>query len=489
MGIEQVNALKKLAGQTAIYGGSTIIGRLLNYLLVPIHTWAFTTDQYGSISILYSYVAFFIVLLTFGMETTFFRFVNKSDDKEKVFNQAFAIVFVINSVVLLLLVSFSQTIANWLSHPEFQPYVVWFAFILAADAISSLVMAKLRFQDRAKHFATIQLSSIGLNIFLNLLFLFVFFDKETDTFGIGYIFLANLCSSLLKPIMLYKEARSIRFCWDSALAKSMLVFALPLVLAGFAGIINEVVDRILLSRLLTTSNGIEFAESQVGIYSANYKLAILITLFIQAFRYAAEPFFFAQEKNKDKNKVYSKVMTYFVIVVTLIFLVISLNLPIFKWFITNEAYWEGLKIVPTLLLANVFLGIYYNQSIWYKLANKTKFGAYIAIGGGIITLILNLLLIPLMGYMGSAITTLIVYFTMMVASYYFGQKIYPIKYNLRKIGLFLIASLVLFGLSRLVVSDPTQFTWLSFIFNGFLILLFIGIVLFIERPFRTLKKQ
>lgn len=484
-----MSALKKLAGQTAIYGGSTIIGRLLNYFLVPLHTWAFTTDQYGSISILYSYVAFFIVLLTFGMETTFFRFVNKAEDKEKVFNQAFSILLIVNAIVLTALLSFSQPIANWLGHPEFKQYVIWFAFVLTADAMSSLLMAKLRFQNKAKRFALIQLSSIGLNILLNLLFLLVFLDKGNDSFGIGYIFLANLCSSLLKPALLYKELLSFRFSWDRVLAKAMFIFAIPLILAGFAGIINEVIDRILLRTLLEKTNSIQYAESQVGIYSANYKLAILITLFIQAFRYAAEPFFFSQEKNKDRNKVYSKIMTYFVIVVTLIFLVISLNLPIFKWFITKKEYWEGLKIVPILLLANVFLGIYYNQSIWYKLANKTKFGAYIAVGGGIITITLNLLLIPIMGYMGSAIATLCVYFLMMIASFVLGKKIYPIKYNLRKIGLFIFSSLALFGLSRLIVNDPTIFTWYSFIFNGFLILVFIGIVLFIERPFRTLKKQ
>ncbi len=483
-----MSALKKLAGQTAIYGGSTIVGRLLNYLLVPLHTWAFLPNEYGSISILYSFVAFFIVLLTFGMETTFFRFVNRADDKEKVFNQAFSIVLIVNAAIVLGLLVFSQAIANWLSHPEFQRYIVWFAFILAADALSSILMARLRFQNKVRQFAGIQLSSIGLNILLNVLFLLVFYDKSGDSFGIGYVFLANLCSSLLKPVLLYKDVLRFKFSWDGALAKSMFIFAVPLVVAGFAGIINEVIDRILLGKLLTEPYGIEHAEAQVGIYSANYKLSILITLFITAFRYAAEPFFFSQEKSKDKNRVYSKVMTYFVIVVTFIFLVISLNLGIFKWFIAKEAYWEGLKIVPILLLANVFLGIYYNQSIWYKLADKTRYGAYIAIVGAIITLVLNFVLIPEMGYMGSAITTLVVYFCMMLGSYYFGQKIYPIKYNLRKTGLYLIAALGLFGLSRLLVENPYQFSLNAFLLNSLLISIFIGIVLFIERPFRRLKK-
>tara|TARA_B110000037_G_scaffold112767_1_gene129984 strand:+ start:7645 stop:9102 length:1458 start_codon:yes stop_codon:yes gene_type:complete len=484
-----VSTLKKLAGQTAIYGGSTIIGRLLNYLLVPLYTaeFAFSTAEYGSISILYSYVAFFMIFLLIGMETTFFRFVNKSEDKEKTFNQAFSIVLVVNAIVLVLLLGFSQSIANWLDHPEFRTYVIWFAFILVFDATSSLLMARLRYLNQPKRFAFIQLSNIGTNIILNLIFIFYFLEDGSD-FRIGYVFLANLIASFLKPILLYKDILKFRFTWDKVVVRTMTIFALPLVLAGFAGIVNEVIDRVLLSKMLAGSNSLEYAESQVGIYSANYKLSILITLFITAFRYAAEPFFFAQEKNKDKNKIYSKVMTYFVIVVSLIFLVISLNIYLFKWFIPNPDYWEGLKVVPILLLANVFLGIYYNQSIWYKLADKTKYGAYIALGGACLTLTLNISLIPVIGYMGSAIATFAVYFSMMVASYYYGQKHYPIKYNLRKIGLYIISAIVLFGISKLIVRDQTIFTWSLFIMNGMFLLVFIGIILFIERPIRILKK-
>lgn len=485
-----MSTIKKLAGQTAIYGGSTIVGRLLNYFLVPLYTAYFSTAEYGSVSIIYSFVAFFMILLLFGMETTFFRFVNKSEDKERTFNQAFSIALIVNILVLVLLTAFSQSIANWLGHPEFRLYVIWFAFILVFDATSALFMARLRYLNKAKRFAFIQLSNIGTNILLNLIFIFVFLDPHGgDDFGIGYIFLANLLASLLKPILLYKDILRYRFTWNKELVKSMVIFAVPLIVAGFAGIVNEVIDRILLQKMLTGPHGIEYAESQVGIYSANYKLAVLISLFIQAFRYAAEPFFFAQEKNKEKDKVYSRVMTYFVIVVTLIFLVISLNLPIFKWFIPNAAYWEGLKIVPILLMANVFLGIYYNQSIWYKLADKTKYGAYIAAGGAILTIILNVLLIPIIGYVGSAVATLAVYFSMMIASYYFGQKHYPIKYNLRKIGLYVISALVLFGISKLIRMDQTTFTWFTFIINGFLLLVFIGIILFIERPLQSLKKR
>lgn len=481
-----MGTVRKLAGQTAIYGLSSIVGRLLNYFLVPLHTWAFGTSEYGIISEFYAYVAFFVVLLMFGMETTFFRFVNKSEDKEKVFNNAFSVIMVLNAIFLVSALIFSQRIASWIGYPEYQSFVIWFVAILVVDATSSLFLAKLRYLDKPKKFAFIQLTSIGVNILLNLFFIFILYEKDDpNSFGIGYIFLANLLASIVKPILLYKEISAFKFIWDKVMTKAMILYAIPLTIAGFAGIINETFDRILIKRLLM-GDGLEYAQSQVGIYSANYKISIFITLFITAFRYAAEPFFFAQEKNEYKDKLYSKIMTWFIIVVTFIFLSVSLNLEIAKWFTPNEEYWVGLRVVPILLLANVCLGIYYNQSIWYKLANKTLFGAYIAIGGAIVTLTLNIVLIPVMGYMGSAWTTLIVYFSMMVASYYFGQKHYPIAYNLRKAGLYIFTSLALFFLGYFIEIESFG---LAFFYHSLLILLFIGIVLFIERPLKTFGKK
>ena len=479
--------IKKLAGQTATYGLPSIIGRILNYILVPIYTDTFLPEEYGIVSEFYAYVGFFVILLMMGMETTFFRFVNKAEDKEKTFNQAFSIVLVVNIIFLITIVSFSQSIANWMHYPDMAIYVICFAFILVVDALSSLFLVKLRFQQKARKFATIQFSAIVTNIVLNLFFIYVLMDPENDPIGIGYIFIANLFSSIVKPILLYKQVIQYRFVMEKAQAIKMLVYAFPLMLAGFAGIINETFDRIMIKRLLM-DKGQEFAQAQVGIYSASYKLSIMISLFIQAYRYAAEPFFFEQAKKADGNKVYSKIMTYFVIIVSLMFLVISLNIPIFKWFIPNPAYWEGLKIVPILLLANVFLGIYYNQSIWYKLSDQTKYGAYLAIGGAVITIVLNFILIPVIGYMGSAITTLVVYFSMMVGSYIMGQKHYPIHYNLRKVGLYLFSAIGLFGLSRLLLDNKLEFNWSNFLINGLILLLFIGLVLFIERPFKQLRK-
>lgn len=482
-----MSALKKLAGQTAVYGLPSIIGRVLNYFLVPIYTAKFTTSEYGIVSEFYAYVAFFVVVLMYGMETTFFRFANRSENPEKTFNQSFSIILILNICFLAVVLLFSQSIAHWMGYPQYERFVVWFAFVLAFDAMSSLFMAKLRFESNSKKFVMIQFASILTLIAFNLIFIYGFLEPG-DPDGIAYIFIANLIASIVKPLLLYKEVLKFRFIFDAVVARAMIWYATPLMIAGFAGIINETMDRILLKRLLM-KDGLEYAQSQVGIYSANYKLSILISLFIQAFRYAAEPFFFSMEKSADKEKVYGKIMTYFVIVVSFLFLVISLNLSIFKWFIPNPTYWEGLKVVPILLLANVFLGIYYNQSIWYKLADKTKFGAYIALSGGMITLVLNYLLIPVLGYMGSAIATLVVYLFMMIISHYFGRKHYPIKYNLRKIGLYLFSAISLLLISKLFDFDGIDFEWNSFIFNLMLLFIFIGIILVIERPLQALKKR
>lgn len=481
-----MSTIKKLAGQTAVYGLSSILGRLLNYMLVPIYTWPGNYDpaEYGIISEFYAYVAFLVVMLMFGMETTFFRFINKSDNKEKTFNQAFSIVLVINVIFIVTVLLFSQSIANMISYPEMSNYVVWFAFILMFDATSSLFLAKLRYLEKPKKFAIIQLSSIGVNVVFNLIFIFYFLDDNRG-FGIGYVFLANLFSSFIKPVLLFKEMIKFRFIIDKVIAKTMIIFALPLLIGSFAGIVNETIDRILLKKL-EMGKGLEYAQTQVGIYSANYKLSILITLVIQAFRYAAEPFFFAQEKNKDKDKIYSKVMTYFVILVSLIFLIISLNIDIFKWFVPNPDFWPGLRVVPILLIANIFLGIYYNQSIWYKLADKTKYGAYIALIGASITIGLNLILIPIIGYMGAAWTTLVCYATMTLISHYLGQKHYPIKYNLRKIGLFFGTAVGLFFVGKLLTFDSF---WLTFVIHSIFILAYLGLVHIIENPIKEFRKS
>jgi O-antigen/teichoic acid export membrane protein len=309
----------------------------------------------------------------------------------------------------------------------------------------------------------------------------VLFDKTRPEEGVLFILAANLCASVVKPLLLYNQFRRIKLVFDWTLAKTMLIYAAPLVIAGFAGIINETLDRILLKQIIyDPQNPSSFHEAvaQVGIYSACYKLAMLVTILLQAYRYAAEPFFFSQMKNEDRNKIYVNVMNLFIAVVCLVFLVVSLNIEIFKHFIQNESYWAGLTVVPILLMANVFLGIYYNQSVWYKLSGKTQFGAYIAIGGALTTILINVIFIPTYGYLASAWATLIVYFLQMMASYFLGQRFYPIPYNQKKFALYIGVSLVLFLVGNLVQTSSTIF---NLLFNNILIATFILLVYFLER--------
>ncbi len=476
------NPIKKLLGQTAVYGLSSIVGRLLNYLLVPLYTSVFANpSDYGVVSELYAWVAFLVVFLTFGMETAFFRFLQDKEDKDKVFLNGFLTVIGVNVIFFIALLFFNQNIADVMLYSDHPEYIILLGAIVCIDAITALPLAKLRAENKAKQFASIQFASIGVNIGLNLFLMLGAFDPARPEEGVLFILFANLFASLVKPILLYKHFLNLRLNFDFTLAKEMGIYAIPLVIAGFAGIVNETIDRILLKHILydgSTVESLTYAEGQVGIYSACYKLAMLVTILLQAYRYAAEPFFFAQMKNEEKNKVYAKVMNFFVAMVCLVFLVVSLNIDIFKLFIRNEAYYVGLGVVPILLLANVFLGIYYNQSIWYKLSGQTKFGAFIAIAGAGLTLIINIIFIPIYGFMACAWATLIVYAFQMVASYLLGQKYYPIKYNLRKFGLYLGVALFFYFITRIL--DIQGSMGKLFVHNA-LILLYIAMVYSFEK--------
>lgn len=477
-----MNPLKKLLGQTAVYGLSTILGRTLNYLLVPLYVYVFKDpSDYGVVSQLYAFVAFLMVLLTFGMETSYFRFIQDHEDRQQVFRNSFLTVIILNVLFFFGMCFFNQGVADVLLFSDHPGYILMMCAIVVIDASSSLPMAKLRAEENARKFAVIQFSSIGVNIVLNVILLLLFFDPADPGKGVMFILVANLLSSLVKPIMLYKDFLEITFKINKVLLKQMLVYAIPIVIAGFAGIINETIDRIMLKQMLyDPGNGVtaKMADAQIGIYSACYKLAMLVTILLQAYRYAAEPFFFNQMKNQDRNKLYVKLMNYFVAMVCLVFLVVSLNLDVFKYFIANKKYWEGLDVVPVLLLANVFLGIYFNQSIWYKLTNQTKFGAYISIMGAILTIAINYLFIPEYGYRASAWATMIVYAFQMIVSYLWGQKHFPIKYNLRKFFLYLGLSILIYFVStRIPYGDHGV---IQFFLNNLLIILFIYIVMSVE---------
>ena len=453
-----MNPLKKLAGQTAIYGLSSIVGRLLNYLLVPLYTRYFSTAEYGEVTTLYAYVAFLVVILTYGMETAFFRFSQNEQDKKSVYSTSLISLLISSAIFIILMFMNADSIANALNfdgHPE---YIQWFALIVGLDAVSSISFAKLREQSKAARFALIRLLNIFINIGLNLFFIIYcpYAIKNnlpsadfvqsiySQSIGIGYIFIANLVASIVTILLLLPEMLSASWQFNTQLWKKMMVFALPLMVAGLAGITNETIDRILLSHLLPSS----IAASEVGIYGAYYKLSIIMTLFIQTFRFAAEPFFFAQEKERNAKKVYADMMKYFIIITATIFLGVMIYYDLVQQFIGEEFHdARGLIIVPVLLLANLFLGIYYNLAVWFKLTEKTKFGAYLAIFGAVITLALNFALIPVLGFEGSAWATLVCYFTMAVVSYFLGRKHYPIPYDLKRIGAYLGLMLLLLALA------------------------------------------
>jgi O-antigen/teichoic acid export membrane protein len=491
-----LNPLKKLAGQTAIYGLSSIIGRVLNYFLTPLYTYLFATSAYGVVTDMYAYVAFLVVLLTFGMETTFFRFASKSPEGEqqKIYNTALLPVMGISVLFILVCTFFSESLATSLQYPDHSEYVVWLAIVVGLDAITAIPMAKLRQENNAKRFVYVNLASIFINIGLNLFFIAYckpLYDSGNSNFlvdafyspdiGIGYIFIANLIASIIKPILLFREISGIRLNIDKVLFRKMIRYAYPLIFVGLAGIINETFDRILLKLILIEEHGREYALGQVGIYGACYKVSILITLFIQAFRYAAEPFFFSEASTKDEKtakRTYAKVMKYFVIITGVIYLGIMMYIDIVMYFVGKD-FRVGAEVVPILLLANIFLGIYYNQSVWYKLTDKTMFGAYISIGGAVITIALNLILIPYMGFVGSAWATLVCYASMMVASYYFGQQHYKIKYPLRKIYLYVGMPVLLYLLSAWIGFESL---FLKYTFNTILFGLFLLIVYWLERP-------
>jgi O-antigen/teichoic acid export membrane protein len=500
-----MSVLKKLAGQTAIYGVSSIVGRFLNFLLTPFYTskGMFSEEQFGIITEMYAYVAFLVVFLTYGMETAFFRYSTKTElDHKKVYSNALYSVTTTSIIFVVLAIFFAQPIANWLVYPEHSEYVIWFAFIVALDALSSIPLAKLRKENKAKNFAFINIVNVAVNIGLNLYFLLYCksnYDAGNTNWlinltyspevGVGYVFISNLIASITKFVLLGAQLQySGKFDWQ--LFKGMFSYAFPMLFVGLAGIINEMLDRTILKEILTETyiakEGLTHqmanskALAELGVYGGNYKIAMIVSMFLQAYRYAAEPFFFNQEKEKDARKTYAKVMNYFVVIVSLMFLAIAMNLQIVKYFTPNPAFWEGLKVVPILLGANVLFGIYLNQSIWYKLASKTSYGAMISIIGALVTVVINYSLIPTYGYMASAWATFACFAVMLIISYIVGQKIYPIPYNLKKVGFIVILTLVLF-LIKIPVDITRDFSWLEFFYNNFLIGVFILAVLFIDR--------
>ncbi len=490
-----MNPFKKLANDTVIYGMSSIVGRFLNWWLMPLYVVLFAPDVYGIITNLYSYVAFFMVFLTYGMETGFFRFAAKSSNPDKVYSTSLISLFTTSSVFVLIILFFKENIAgliNYQNHPE---YILWLAIILGIDALTAIPFAQLRLKNRPLKFAFIKLVNIAANISFNLFFLLVcpkFADNPdsvihliySPNIGVGYVFISNLLASLITLLLLLPEIFKISFEFDKKLLKRMLAYSFPILIVGLAGILNLNIDKILIPFLIPENL---HPMEQLGIYGAAVKIAVLMNMFIQAFRYAFEPFFFSHSKGKDDKNMHANIMKYFVIFGLLIFLGMMFYIDILHLLNWEPEYYEGFSVVPVILLANLFFGIYFALSMWYKLTDKTRFGAYIAVGGAIITITLNFILIPVFGYKGSAFSLLFSFFGMMIVSYFMGQKHYPIPYNLKRIGLYFLIAATLFALS---FYTKTLIPAIKYPVHTIFILTFLGSVFLLEkRELRSLVKQ
>jgi O-antigen/teichoic acid export membrane protein len=434
------SGIRQLASQTAIYGLSSMVGRFINFLLVPLYTARLAEiSDYGVVNVMFSYAAFLAVLYTYGMETAFFSFAREEGKEQSAYATAFRAILISTLLFTLPALLFAESIASLIGYPGNAFYIRCFAGILAADALAALPFAWLRQKQQALRFAGIRLTGIFVNVGLNLFFLIglpqlVALGWINPSFAqtdhlVTYIFLSNLLASLCTFLLLWPQWKQAFGGYDRALLTRMLHYALPLVWVGLAGMVNETLDRILLKSLLPVQEG----DTQVGIYGAFYKLAMVLTIFVQAFRFAAEPFFFSRSKDDRPQETYARVMAVFIWVVSGMALATLLLLDVLApLLIRREMYFDdprGLAIVPILLAANLCLGIYYNLSIWYKLTGQTRMGARIALAGALLTIVLNLLFIPNWGFVASAWTTFAVYLLMMLASYVLGQKYYPVAYR------------------------------------------------------------
>ncbi len=454
-----MSLLKKLAGETMIYGFSSILSRLLNYVVLTFYlTRAFKEGEYGVVSDMYTYAALLMVVFTYRMETTFFRFGSEKGKMQNTFSTGSISLLVTTAIFSGLLLIFSQPLADFLEYPNNPEYVRWFIFILAFDTLAAIPFAKLRLENRPIRFAVIK----TLNILVNIFFIFFFLEicpyligKGWDRLDaiynpdnrIAYIFIANFLGSLCVILFLLPEYRKLRFSFDAILWKKMLRYAMPLVVVGLAGVINQLINVPLLKHFLPGTTDQNLA--QAGIYAASFKLAILMSLFIQAFNYAAEPFFFRNARRDDSKAVYAQVGQAFALVGCIVFLGITLYLDVVKFFI-GPNFRAGLHVVPIVTMAFLFLGLYYNFSIWYKLSDKTIIGAYISVAGAVITIVLNILLIPLWGFVASAWAALACYSFMALASYIVGRKYYPIPYPMGKIFTYIFLAFGAYFLSTLL---------------------------------------
>lgn len=484
-------SIKQLAGQTFWYGISSIAARFINYLLTPLLTYNLADKaDYGKIGLIYSAIPILNIIFTYGFETAYFRFAGKDEYKNDIFS---------TSALSLLFSTLLFTVVLWIGRDAFGaaiglsdlPMIIEISiFIVALDALSTIPFARLRQEQRPRKYAFIKIAGIIINIFVTWFyvswcpkhlstsensFLRIIYSPSTNP--VVYVVLANLIQNLFTLILLGKEITQIKLRFNTTLWKEMIIYSMPLIIAGMGGMINETFDRLMLRWWLP--GNVEQRETQVGIYNACYKLSILITLFIQAFRLGAEPFFFKQAEGGSPQKTYARVMKFFVITVCCVFLIINLYIPIWRYFIRKD-YWVGLGVVPILVLANMSLGIYYNLSIWYKLSNRTSAGATITIIGAVITFVVNWLFIPKYSYMASAWATFACYFSMMVISFIWGQKAYYVPYPWKKLLAYICIVIALFFLHKLVTAYVDNVIF-SLVLGSVLTVAFIIFVIRVEK--------
>jgi O-antigen/teichoic acid export membrane protein len=469
--------IKKLAGDTILYGLGNIVPRFLTFLLFPIHTrFRFDPEEFGVFTYLMSLVAFMNIIYSFGMETTYFRYATKPGaDPKKVFNAALTIVLIVGVVISGSIILLSKPIAEMLNVGNHPNFIVWLAVIMFIDNIASLPFARLRLESRPIRFAIYRISNVVVVVGLNLYFLFVIYDPAI---GIGYIFLAMLIANSLYLVFFFPLYIKWRPAFDREISSSMLSYSYPIVLTGLLGTTNEFFSRISLEKWLP--EGFYPGRSSafaVGVFGASYRFAVLMNLAVLAYRMAAEPFFFNNAADKESPKLFARVNHYFVIVCCFILLGISINMDVLKH-LMSASYWEGTVVVVPLLLGYLFFGIYYNMTVWYKLTDKTIYGTYISVGGAVLTIALNYIIIPYYGYLGSAFVTSFVYLAMTITCYLLGQKYYPIPYPVFTDALYIIATTVLV---YVVTSYEFSNLILGASIHTVIILGWLGIVYLIER--------
>ena len=468
-----MSGLKSLAKETAIYGVSSIVGRFLNYLLVPVYTIALPASSggYGVVTNIYAWVALMLVLLTCGMETGFFRFANKGqDDPMRVYSTTLLSVSIGSVVFVVLGLLFLEPIAGWLEYGEHPWYIGMMMIVVAMDAIQSIPFAYLRYKKRPIKFAALKLLFIFLNIALNLFYYVVL--KGND---VGYAFLFNLVCTSVVMLCMIPELRGFTYVLDRELLKRMLRYSLPLVILGVAGILNQVADKIIFPFVYPDEAE---ATVQLGIYGAASKIAMIMAMFTQAFRFAYEPFVFGKSKEKDSREMYAQAMKFFIIFTLLAFLAVMFYLDILRHIIGRD-YWDGLRVVPIVMAAEIFMGIYFNLSFWYKLIDETRWGAYLSLTGCTILILMNVFLIPKYGYIACAWAGFTGYGVAMLLSYFVGQKKYPIQYDLKAIGMYVLLAAVLYLAAEYV---PIDNIYLRMAYRTVLLILFIAYVVKRDLP-------